>query len=67
MTEFLHHIVANREYIQRDMAILNGWANTTYTDPWADAQTVVYPRYTDPWADAQDVVQPSSDDSEQRY
>jgi hypothetical protein len=56
MTEFLHHVVANREYIQRDMAILNGWANTTYTDPWADAQ---------------DVVQPSSDDlcrdSEQRY
>jgi hypothetical protein len=52
MTEFLHNVVANREYIQRDMDMVNQWTTVIHADPWANAQ---------------DVVQPSSDDSEQRY
>jgi len=50
MTEFLHQVVANREYIQNDRemhrelrnAIENSLEAITI-DPWADAQTVVYP------------------------
>jgi len=55
MTEFLHQIVANREYIQNDRemhrelrnAIENSFASAITSDPWADAQTVVYPRSED--------------------
>jgi len=55
MTEFLHQIVANREYIQndRDMhrelrnAIEDSFRMAIDADPWADAQTVVYPRNED--------------------
>jgi hypothetical protein len=54
MTEFLHQIVANREYIQNDRemhrelrnAIENSLEAITI-DPWADAVTVVYPRSED--------------------
>jgi hypothetical protein len=54
MTEFLHQVVANREYIQNDRemhrelrnAIENSLEAIT-VDPWADAQTVVYPRSED--------------------
>jgi len=41
MTEFMHHIVANREYIQRDMDLFHAYqalaisAEETVTDPWA--------------------------------
>ena len=60
MTEFLHQIVANREYIQRDReqhwelrnAMEESFRMAITSDPWADAQTVVYS---------------SSDDLEQRY
>jgi len=55
MTEFLHQIVANREYIQNDRemhrelrnAIENSFALAITSDQWADAQTVVYPRSED--------------------
>jgi hypothetical protein len=49
MTEFMHHIVANREHIQRDMDLFHAYqamavsAEQVVVDPWADAQTVVYP------------------------
>jgi hypothetical protein len=55
MTEFLHQIVANREYIQNDRemhrelrnAIEDSFTMAITSDPWADAQTVVYPRSED--------------------
>ena len=52
MTEFLHNVVANREYIQRDMDMVNQWTTVIHADPWADAQ---------------DVTHQSNDDLEQRY
>jgi hypothetical protein len=53
MTEFMHHIVANREHIQADMDLFHAYqamalsATQIVSDPWADAQTVVYPRSED--------------------
>jgi len=44
MTEFMHHIVANREYIQRDMDLFHAYqamavsAEQTVTDPWELAE-----------------------------
>jgi hypothetical protein len=49
MTEFMHHIVANREYIQRDMDLFHAYqalavsAEETVTDPWSN----VYPTNED--------------------
>ena len=50
MTEFLHKIVANREYIQNDReqhwelrnAMEESFRMAITSDPWEDAQTVVY-------------------------
>ena len=55
MTEFLHQIVANREYIQRDReqhwelrnAMEESFRMAITSDPWEDAQTVVYPNNED--------------------
>jgi hypothetical protein len=55
MTEFLHQVVANREYIQNDRemhrelrnAIENSFAMAITTDEWADTQDVVHPRSED--------------------
>jgi len=55
MTEFLHQIVANREYIQNDRemhrelrnAIENSFAMAITNEEWSDTQDVVYPRSED--------------------
>lgn len=48
MTEFLHQIVANREYIQRDMATINSLDIPRFTsDPWADWEYVIHPSNED--------------------
>ena len=39
MSEFLHHVVENREYIQRDMTILSGLQDT---DPWEFSTPIPY-------------------------
>lgn len=39
MTEFLHHVVANREYIQRDMAWLS---ESGEHDPWESSVPIPY-------------------------
>ena len=39
MTEFLHHVVANREYIQRDMSWLS---RLEHTDPWESSTPIPY-------------------------
>lgn len=39
MSEFLHHVVANREYIQRDMAWLS---ESEHTDPWESSTPIPY-------------------------
>jgi hypothetical protein len=43
----MHHIVANREYIQRDMDLFHAYqalsvsAEETVTDPWATEEEVI--------------------------
>ena len=39
MSEFLHHVVANREYIQRDMAWLS---ESDEHDPWESSVPIPY-------------------------
>jgi hypothetical protein len=39
MSEFLHHVVANREYIQRDMAWLS---ESGEHDPWESSTPIPY-------------------------
>ena len=49
MSEFMHHIVANREHIQRDMDLFHAYqamavsAEQIVSDPWSD----VYPTNED--------------------
>lgn len=46
MTEFLHHIVENREYIQRDMNLFNAYQSIASNNLTATTET-----WVDPWAE----------------
>ena len=46
MTEFLHHIVENREYIQRDMNLFHAYQSIASNNLTATTET-----WVDPWAE----------------
>ena len=59
MTEFLHHVVGNREYIQRDMEAHRRWLASAIRQQTRDEAAqrlldIMFDRTDDPWELAED-------------